>query len=307
MQRAYITALYDLIKEDSKVVSILSDSGTDYDEMIANEFPSQCLNVGIAEQNQVGIAAGMAACGYKPFVYTSGAFLAYRAYEFIRIDVCMQNKNVNIVGMGSGLSWGTLGPTHHTTEDISVLRSMPNLTVLSPATPMEVNQCVKVAYEIDGPVYIRLGMSNERELYEPDYKFNIKDNPIIRKGKDGVIFATGSIISVAVDVCDMLFEKGLDIGIVNVHTLKPVNEKSIIEALKQVPIAFSLEEHNVIGGLGSIVSEIIAKESINTHFHPIGLNDKFACGYGTHAEVLSQNGLDSLSVMEQIVKRIGKE
>ena len=307
MQRAYIMALYDLIKEDSKVVSILSDSGTDYDEMIANEFPNQCLNVGIAEQNQVAVAAGMATCGYKPFVYTSGAFLAYRAYEFIRVDVCMQNRNVNIIGMGSGLSWGTLGPTHHTTEDISVLRSMPNLTILSPATPLEVSQCVKVAYEIDGPVYIRIEMSNERELYGSDYKFNIKENPIIRDGKDGVLFVTGSIISVAVDVCNMLSEKGLEIGIVNVHTIKPANDKRIANVLKDAPIAFSLEEHNVIGGLGSMISEIIAKECINTPFHSIGLNDKFACGYGTHAEVLSQNGLDSLTVMNQIAGWMGKK
>ena len=137
MQKTYVMKLYDFMKKDKNVISCLSDSGTDYDEMIARELPNQSLNFGISENNKVAAAAGLATCGKIPFVYTTNAFLAYRSYEFIRDDVCLQNKNVKLVGMGCGLSWSTLGSTHHTTEDISALKAIPNLTLLSPASPKE--------------------------------------------------------------------------------------------------------------------------------------------------------------------------
>ena len=188
MQRAYINSLYQLIQEDKDVISVLSDSGTDYDEMLKREFPEQCINLGIAEENLIGVAAGLAVGGKIPFVYTSGAFLAYRAYEFIRDDVCLQNNNVKIVGMGSGLAWSTLGPSHHTLEDISALRAIPNLLILSPASPKELAEMVKFAYQYIGPVYIRMGMSKEREIYTESYQFGIRTNIEIREGSHIAVF-----------------------------------------------------------------------------------------------------------------------
>jgi transketolase len=152
MQKAYISALYELMQKDARVCSLLSDSGTEYDEMMAREFSNQCFNFGIAEQNKVAAASGMAALGKIPFVYTTGAFLAYRSYEFIRDDICFQRRNVKIVGMGSSTAWNTLGASHHTTEDISALRALPNLVLLSPASPIEARKCVLAAYESEGPV-----------------------------------------------------------------------------------------------------------------------------------------------------------
>ena len=148
MQKAYITALYELMQENRNVVSLLSDSGTDYDIMLARDFPKQCFNFGIAEQNKVAAASGMAAVGKIPFVYTTGAFIAYRAYEFVRNDICFQNRNVKLVGLGMGVGmghWSTLGASHHTTEDIAALRAIPNLTLLSAATPLELQKCVRAA------------------------------------------------------------------------------------------------------------------------------------------------------------------
>ena len=149
MQKSYINSLYQLLKKDKNVISCLSDSGTDYDEMIAREFPNQIINFGISENNKVAAAAGLASCGKIPFVYTTSAFLAYRSYEFIRNDVCIQNKNVKLIGMGSGLAWSTLGVTHHTTEDIAALKALPNLTILSPCSPKELEKCIYTAYDIN--------------------------------------------------------------------------------------------------------------------------------------------------------------
>ena len=142
MNSAYIGKLMELAEKDPDIIHLLADSGTGYDEMFKRNFPNQMYNFGIGEENMVAAAAGMASVGKKPFVFTAGAFLAYRSMEFIRDDVCFQNLNVKIIGMGSGLSWSSLGPTHHTTEDISVLRAIPNLMILSPATPRQVAACV---------------------------------------------------------------------------------------------------------------------------------------------------------------------
>ena len=162
MQKSYITKLMEIAQKDKNVLHLLADSGTGYDELFVHNFPDQIYNFGIAEENMVGAAAGMATVGKIPFVYTAGAFLAYRSLEFIRDDICLQNLNVKITGMGSGLSWCTLGPTHHTTEDIGILRSLPGLTILSPSTPIQVAECVEEAYNIEGPVYIKIGMNKRR-------------------------------------------------------------------------------------------------------------------------------------------------
>lgn len=305
MQKAYINALYELISHDKNVISCLSDSGTDYDELIAREFPNQCLNFGISENNKVAAASGLAACGKIPFVYTTNAFLAYRSYEFIRDDVCLQNRNVKLVGMGCGLSWSTLGPTHHTTEDISALKAIPNLTIFSPATPLEVMKCVRKAYEIKGPVYIRIGMSNEREIYENDnYEFETGKNIIIRDGKSATVFVTGSIISELLDATDILEREGITIRIVNVHTIKPLDVQNIKEECIRQTKIFSLEEHNTIGGLGSSIADVIAENNINSKLVKLGINDVFAKGYGTYSEIKKMNNIDSEKIYKAIKNNI---
>lgn len=293
MQKAYINALYELMLKDKNVFSLLSDSGTEYDEMMFREFPNQCFNFGIAEENKVGAASGMAALGKIPFVYTTGAFLAYRSYEFIRDDVCFQNRNVKIIGMGSGTAWSTLGSTHHTTEDISALRALPNLTLLSPASPLEVQKCVRAAYEIKGPVYIRTGMSKEEEIYEDDYDFKLGKNITLIDGSDITIFSTGSIISEARKAAKKLIGNGVSVRLVNVHTIKPLDKQSILSAAKDTKLIFSVEEHNIIGGLGGAISEVLAESCANVPIVRIGINDRFVSGYGTQDEIRKMNGLDS--------------
>ena len=302
MQKAYIMALYELVKKDKNIISLLSDSGTEYDELLKREFPEQCVNLGIAEENLVGVASGMAIGGLIPFVYTSGAFLAYRAFEFIRDDVCFQNLNVKIVGMGSGLAWSTLGPSHHTTEDISALRALPNLTIFSPASPKEVEKAVAAAYALEGPVYIRLGMSKEKEIYTDDISFIPGDSIDLFSGTDYAVCATGSIIEEAVEAVGRLQDEGKSVKLINIHTLKPLNKENLVLKLKSVKKIATIEEHNIIGGLGGILAEIISEENLQIPLIRLGLNDCFASGFGTQRNVRAENNLDSGSIYRILKK-----
>lgn len=307
MQSAYIGKIMELAERDSNVLHILADSGTGYDEMFRRSFPKQMYNFGIAEENMVAAAAGMASVGKIPFVYTAGAFLSYRSMEFIRDDVCFQNMNVKIVGMGSGLAWSTLGPTHHTTEDVAVLRAIPNLLILSPATPKQVAECVEVAYEHQGPVYIRIGMNHEKEFFDDNYRFEIQKNDVIRDGLDASIYVTGSILEEVVSAADMLIEDGIDIKVINVATIKPFNTASVIEDAGSKKMIFTVEEHNIYGGLGSIIAECIAYNGVGTKVYPIGIKDVFAEGYGTHKRVREINGLDAVSIYRIIKEALQNE
>mgnify|MGYP002515340712 FL=1 len=304
MQRAYISALYSLMQQDKRVVSLLSDSGTDYDELMAREMPQQCYNFGISEQNKLGIAAGMAMCGKIPFVYTSGAFLAFRGYEFIRNDVCYQNQNVKIVGMGSGTSWRTLGPSHHTTEDLAALRAIPNLSVLSPATPVEAAECVRAAYEHTGPVYIRLGMGGEPEYFDAGHTVAFGRTTRLADGSAAAVFCTGSILGEVMASRGILLAQGIDISVYDVCSIKPFDAAALLEAAGKCNRIFTVEEHSISGGLGGAAAEILAGVESPAVLTRIGLDDRFAKGYGSQEEVRRKNGLDAESIAETIWGRI---
>lgn len=300
MQSAYIGKIMELAERDNNVLHILADSGTGYDEMFRKNFPGQFYNFGISEENMVAAAAGMATVGKIPFVYTAGAFLVYRAMEFIRNDVCFQNLNVKITGMGSGLAWSSLGPTHHTTEDVAVLRAIPNLVILSPATPVQVEESIEAAYKHIGPVYIRIGMKHEQEFFGNSYKMSLSENEVIRDGNDAAVYVTGSILSEVVQAAEILSGQGINIKIVNVVVIKPFNTMDVIEDANKYKKIITVEEHNIYGGLCSIISETVACNGVSAKIYPIGLHDKFASGYGTHSMVREQNGLDARSICDKI-------
>ena len=203
-------------------------------------------------------------------------------------------NNVKIVGMGSGLSWSTLGPTHHTTEDIALLYQLPNLTILSPCSPKELEQCINYAYNHIGPVYVRMGMSNEKEIYDENYKFVFGKNNVIKEGKDVSIYVTGSIIEEVIEASKKLEANGFSIKIVNVATIKPFDKNSIINEKNKYIV--TVEEQNILGGIGSIISSIITENNLNIKLFKIGLNDSFAKGYGTYKEMLKMNNLDGDSI-----------
>lgn len=305
MQRAYLSKLLELAERDENILHLVADSGTGFDEMFQRNFPGQMINFGIAEEHMVAAAAGMATAGKIPFVYTAGAFLAYRALEFIRDDICFQNLNVKVVGMGSGLAWSSLGPTHHTTEDIAVLRAIPNLKILSPATPHQVSVCVEDAYRYQGPVYIRIGMNNEKEFFENDYRLPLSGQDILKSKGRIAIFTTGSILEEVMEATEILEASGISIAVINVAVIKPFAEEYLLQKADEADLLVSVEEHNVQGGLGGIISEVLTKYGIGKKLMRIGLNDMFAEGYSSsQRSVRKQNYLDADSIAKSIMEAL---
>lgn len=305
MQRAYLSKLLEIAEKDANVLHLVADSGTGFDEMFQRNFPGQMFNFGIAEEHMVAAAAGLATAGKIPFVYTAGAFLAYRSLEFIRDDICFQNLNVKVVGMGSGLAWSSLGPSHHTTEDIAVLRAIPNLKILSAATPLQAAACVEEAYLHEGPVYIRIGMNNEKEFFEENYQLSAFGQDVLEDGEDVAIFTTGSILEEVVDAADILEASGINAAVINVVVVKPFNEEVLLHKLESTKLLVTVEEHNTLGGLGSILSEVMTKYGIGKRLVRIGLDDMFAEGYSSNQKAIRrQNQLDAESIAKSVMEAL---
>ncbi|MFZ5354280.1 MAG: transketolase family protein [Bacillota bacterium] len=304
MRNAYINAMYDLAEANKNILALVADNGAIVYDKYKEDFPAQFINFGISEANMVSTAAGLARCGKIPFAYTIAGFITMRAYEQIRDDVCLQEQNVKLVGVGAGVAYGALGPTHHCIEDIAIMRVLPGMTVLCPATPKEAYKATVAAAEINGPVYIRLEATKEPEIYEKDYEFIIGKAIMLEDGHDATIVATGSIVFDCLQVVKQLKEEGISVRLINMHTIKPLDNDIIIKAAKETGVIISVEEHSIIGGLGSAVSEVILESGHgNVKFSRIGFNDKFCKGYGTHNYVKDINGL-SVDKIKNRIKEI---
>jgi len=300
MRTAYLETLYDIASKDKNVFAVISDNGAIVYDKYRKEFPNQFINAGIAEANMIAMAAGMASRGKIPFAYTIGAFLAYRAFEFILNDVCLQNQNVKMVGIGAGCAYSLLGPSHHSISDIGVLRTIPNLTILSPASPKEVEKVVRAAYKMIGPAYIRLGTNQEPEIYENDYDFEVGKGVTLLDGTDVTLIGTGNILFDALQAAKELRKDNISVRVINVHTIKPLDRTIIIKAAKETKAIVSVEEHNIIGGLGSAVAEVIAEENLDVKFGRVGIQDEFIKGYGKHDEVKIVNKIGINDICEKI-------
>lgn len=299
MRTAYLDTLYDLARNDKRVYALISDNGAIVYDKYRKDLASQYLNLGISEANMLGMAAGMASCGKIPFAYTIGAFLAYRAFEFIRNDICLQKQNVKIVGTGAGEVYCALGPTHHSTEDLGGLRSLPNLVILCPASPLEVKKATTAAYEHDGPVYLRLGTNREPEIYHKDYSFVIGKGVTIKNGSDVTIIGTGSILKDILDVAEQLQKDGIWARVINIHTIKPIDREIILQAIEETGKIITVEDHNIIGGLGSAVAEVIAESGKSVAFKRLGLQH-FSKGYGTYEKLKELNGVGIRQIYDEI-------
>lgn len=299
MRTAYLDTLYELASKDKRVYALISDNGAIVYDKYRRDLSSQYLNLGISEANMLGMAAGMASCGKIPFAYTIGAFLAYRAFEFIRNDICLQKQNVKVVGTGAGEVYSALGPTHHSTEDMGGLRSLPNLVILSPASPMEVKKATAAAYEYEGPVYLRLGTNREPEIYKEDYLFEIGKGITIKEGGDVALISTGSILKDVLDAAERLQKEGIQARVINIHTMKPIDREIILQAIEETGRIVTIEDHNIIGGLGSAVAEVIAESGKGVAFKRLGLHG-FSNGYGTYAQVKDRNGIGVECICETI-------
>ena len=301
MRNAYISALHQLSKTNENILALVADNGTIVYDKYREDFPDRFINFGISEANMVSVAAGLASCGKIPFAYTISNFLTFRAYEQIRNDVCMQKMNVKIVGIGVGFVYSYLGPTHHGTEDIAVMRVLPEMTIFSPSDPSETVKATNAAAQLVGPVYLRLTTGGTPKIYEDDYEFEVGKGVTLRDGSDIAIIATGSIVHEVVQAANELEKLGISVRLINIHTIKPIDREIIIKAARETQVILTVEEHSITGGLGSCVAEVLGEENcIFRSFKRLGLNDVFAQGYGNYQEMKALNGLSKDDIVREV-------
>ena len=302
---AYGEALEKLGSTNKDVVVLDADlSGSTKTAAFGKAYPDRFFNVGIAEQNLIATAAGLATTGKIPFASTFAVFATGRAFEIIRNSVCYPELNVKIAATHAGLTVGEDGATHQSVEDISLMRSLPNMVVLNPADGIEAKQCIYKAAEHDGPVYIRLGRSKVPNIFDENYEFEIGKAVELREGNGVTLIATGIMVAKALEAAETLAEEGISARVINMSTIKPIDDDIIIKAAKETKGIVTIEEHSVIGGLGSAVAEVLAKNH-PTHMGIIGIEDSFGES-GDADTLLERYGLDTEKIVSEVKRIIGK-
>ena len=282
MRTTFVETLKELARQDERIFLLSADMGYSVFESFREEFPDRFLNTGIAEQNTIGIAAGLASRGKIVFVYSIIPFVTMRCFEQVRLDLAYNKSNVKIVGVGAGFTYGSLGSSHHALEDISLMRSLPNMTVLCPGDPVEARELIKQSCEHTGPVYIRLGKNGEPKIHPEDKKIPLGKAIKISDGDDLILITTSTMLETGKRWVEEWKDEGISASLVSMPTMKPFDVESIKKfILRDIPI-ISLEEHNIIGGLGSALSEVIADTGIAVKFLRLGINDKFSHFVGGH-------------------------
>mgnify|MGYP001578487234 FL=1 len=300
MRVAFVNTLFEMAKKDKRIMLLTGDLGFSVFEKYIKELPKQYLNMGVAEQNMTGVAAGMAMEGEIPVIYSIVPFATMRNFEQIRNDICYQNLNVKIVGVGAGFSYGPYAHTHHGLEDIGILRTLANLIILCPGDPIEVALATKAMLNHVGPVYLRLGKAGEPNIHKSIPSFKIGKGILIEDGKDLTIIATSTFLQRAWEVASSLKEKGLSVKLISMHTIKPLDAQITLESARKTPAIFTMEEHSIIGGLGSAVAEVLAENKIGIIFKRVGVPDRFSKVIGNQEYMRQENGLSIDQIVEQI-------
>jgi transketolase len=304
MRKYFVEQMIVEMENNPDIIFLTGDLGFNALEPIRERFPDRFINVGIAEQNMVGLASGLALEGKKVIAYSIASFASMRPYEQIRDNVCYDNLDVKIVGTGGGVNYATLGITHHTIEDLAIMNVLPNMKVLSPAYSWEAKEATKAMMKDSGPVYIRLGKSPDANYGKADFAFEFGKGFVIRPGRDIVLVSTGNILDIVEKTADMTEKAtGKTVAVISMPSIKPFDEKLIVEYAKIAEGVFTIEEHSVIGGLGSIVSSILWNHSVpKKHFHSFGFNDVFVKEVGSREYLLSLSGIDSDMLTQKIVQ-----
>lgn len=304
MRNAFADVIYEIGKVDERICALVADiSPAGSMEKFRHDFPGRFVNTGVAEQAMIGIAAGMALQGMRPFCYTIATFALYRPFEMIRVDLCYQNLPVTVIGMGAGVIYSTLGSTHHSMEDIAVAAAIPNMTVLAPCDPLEMRQMTEwCAKNSKGPVYMRLGKAGEPILTGGAVeKFEMGKLRVLQRGVRVAILSYGTLVSMAFEVSKIIQKKlGEPCTVISCHTIKPLDEVGVKNILRDYDHVVVMEEHVPHGGLGSRIKEIAwnirAKCSLNT----FSLQDEFIHCYGSYEELLLKHGLSPKNIANKI-------
>jgi transketolase len=258
-REAFVAALEEIAAADPRILVVVSDSvGSSRLGRFAKEFPRRVINVGIAEQNMIGIAAGLANGGKIPFVCGASCFLTGRALEQIKVDLAYSRANVKLCGMSSGLAYGQLGPTHHSIEDLAWTRVIAGLRVIVPADPLETDQAVRASAEFDGPVFLRISRTPVPAVHEAGYRFRMGRAAILRSGGDVTLIGNGTMVSRALAAASLLEGDGISARVLNVATVQPLDREAIVDAAVETGAIVTVEEHSVYGGLGGAVAELVA-------------------------------------------------
>jgi len=261
---AFVDTLLDLVAGDPRVVAVVNDSlGSTKVSKVARAFPDRVINVGIAEQDLVGIGAGLANGGKIPFVCAASPFLTARALEQIKVDCAYSAANVKLVGVSSGVAYGELGPTHHSIEDVAWTRAIDGLVVVVPADPLETSQAIRAAYELDGPIFVRTSRMPVPDVHGRDYRFRIGRAALLREGDDVTLIANGVMVSRALEAAELLASEGFDARVLDMATASPIDREAIVAAARETRGIVTAEEHIVRGGLGGAVAEVVVTE------HPV--------------------------------------
>ena len=266
------------------------------------QLPLQFVNAGVAEQNMTGLAAGMALSGKIVFTYSIANFPVIRPLEQIRNDVCYHNANVRIVAVGGGMAYGSLGPSHHATEDIAVMRALPNMLVVAPGDPAETRLAVRALVDYQGPAYLRLGRAGEPEVHRIEPEFELGQAITVRPGNDITFICTGGMLYDTVQAAEALDELGIKARVISMHTVKPLDEEAVLAAARETQAVFTVEEHSIIGGLGGAVAELLLESDVRPRiFKRIGLSGGFSSVVGTQEYLRSQYSLDAPGIVSTVL------
>lgn len=297
---SYGNALVELGKEHDDLIVLDADlAGATKTGVFKKAFPERHWDIGIAEANMTGIAAGVAACGKVPFISSFAMFAAGRAYEQVRNSIGYPHLNVKIGATHAGISVGEDGATHQCNEDMALMRTIPGMVILNPSDDVEAKAAVEAAYLHDGPVYLRFGRLAVPVINDnPDYKFEIGKGIVLREGKDVTIFATGLCVNETLLAAEKLAADGIDAKVVNIHTIKPLDEELVVKAAQETGKVVTVEEHSIIGGLGGAVAEVLA-EKAPTKMLRIGVQDVFGES-GPAVKLLEKYGIDAAGIYEKV-------
>ena len=306
MRKAFNEELLKAARQDKRIHMILADIGYGEIEPFANEFPERFINCGVAEQNMTGVACGVALAGNIAITYSIANFPTLRCLEQVRNDVCYHNANVKIVIIGGGMAYGPLGVSHHSTEDLAIMRALPNLKVIAPCDIYEARSAVHAMLAYDGPVYYRCGYKGEKNLHTGPVNFEIGKALKLREGKDAAIIFTGTIGINALQAADELEKQGYSIKLISMHTVKPIDVAAVLDAAGTGCVV-TVEEHNICGGMGSAVAEALMDNGAgNIRFKRMAIPDVNVCKIGSEEWLRDQYGLgvaDIVSTVKGLVKK----
>lgn len=295
--------------ENPKIIALTADlKGSTKIGDFAAKFPERTINVGIAEQNMYGMAAGLAKCGFIPFASSFSVFASLRSLDQIHTDICYQNVNVKIIGTHGGTSFGQAGSTHHAIEDFAVVRGLVNMTLICPADGIETGKAVEAAAATPGPFYIRINRGFDTNVYaDGNYEFEVGKAVLLNEGDDVTIIACGSCVYQAVQAAKILkFDHNINARVLNMHTIKPIDKEAILEAVNETRRIVTAEDHTVIGGLGSAVAEVVIEAGKACAFRKLGLQDHFS-KIGLHEDLMAMHEIDTAGIVKNVLELIEAE